>query len=849
MTWGEVGPSRRRERKNVRRHEVSCVASSGSVDDSNNPDLRRLAGLCGLDRRFVRGEGVWLEDAAGRRFLDAYAQFGAVLLGHNAPAVIHAVRAALDARVPAMVQPHESEHAEALGHALSCLIPGRPRRCVIGTSGAEAVEAAIKLVRAKSGRALILSTNGSFHGRTLGALAATGQPHHREGFGPLPPGFETVPFGDADALAYRLERDGERIAAFFVEPIQGEGGVQVPPAGYLARVRQLCDRHGVAMVVDEIQTGLGRTGPVFAVTGEGVAPDVLLTAKGLGGGLFPLSACLVADEWWSPRFALGHSSTFANNNVACAAARAVLAALLEPDAQGAPPLVERAAAPGQHLGDGLRRLQGLYPELIREVRGRGMLWGLEFHPPADRDGLLLGYLTHQGLFAYAVAGALAETASVLTLPTLGTRHVLRIAPPLVITHEQVGLVLNGLAALCEQIHHRAGATLMRGMGWTRRRGQEDRECVVLPPPAPRPQVVRFRPRRRWAFLIHYTRPHDVRVADPTLAPLSEAETLRLCEHTARLPPGIVLEAPTLRSATGDEVDGWLIGLPWLPEHMRRRGRERTCGAIQDGVDLARRMGADVVGLGGFTAPFSDRGQAVAHRGPAVTTGNVFTAALSVRAVEREALRRGLHPRAARVGVVGALGSVGALAARLVARWEPARLVLVGNPASPIGPLEERAQQIRWRGGRAEVTTSLAELATCDVVISASGAGQPILGGASLAPGTIVCDVARPPDAPAELRSRRDVTVIDGGLVRLPDPTLRFGPGNLQGLPPGVVLACLAETLLHALDGTTEDTGVGYDVPVEQVDRVMEMAARHGFELWDGPIEARPLPVAAQAGVR
>ena len=344
-------------------------------DDRNNPELRRLTGLCGLDRRFVHGEGAWLTDDSGRRFLDAYAQYGAVVLGHNAPAVREAVEARAArprARDGAAARggPGGGARARARGRGA-----GRGRGAAsFGTSGAEAVEAAIKLVRARSGRTVILSAAGSFHGRTLGALAATGQPHHREGFGPMPPGFETVPFGDADALAYRLERDGERIAAFFVEPVQGEGGVHVPPADYLARVRTLCDRHGVALVVDEIQTGLGRTGPLFAVAGAGVAPDVLLLAKGLGGGLFPLSACLVADAWWSPRFALGHSSTFASNNVACAAGLAVLRALSAPHA-GAPSLLAHAAAVGAHLGDGLRRLQRRFPELVRDVRGRGLLCG------------------------------------------------------------------------------------------------------------------------------------------------------------------------------------------------------------------------------------------------------------------------------------------------------------------------------------------------------------------------------------------------------------------------------------------------------------------------------------------
>ena len=815
---------------------VTRSAHAAVDPEPNNPELRRLTALCGLDRRFVRGEGVWLTDAAGRRFLDAYAQYGAVVLGHNAPAVREAVEAALHDRVPAMVQPHEAAHAEALGRALAAEVPGGPRRCVFGTSGAEAVEAAIKLVRARSGRPVVLSAAGSFHGRTLGALAATGQAHHREGFGPMPPGFETVPYGDADALAYRLEREGERIAAFFVEPVQGESGVHVPPADYLARVRTLCDRHGVALVVDEIQTGLGRTGPLFAVGGAGVAPDVLLLAKGLGGGLFPLSACLVADAWWSSRFALGHSSTFANNNVACAAGLAMLRALAAPHA-GAPSLLAHAMAVGAHLGDGLRRLQRRFPDLVRDVRGRGLLWALELEAPADQDGLLLGYLGHQGLYAYAVAAALAETASVLTLPTLGTRHVLRVAPPLVIDRAQANAVVDGLGDLLARLQERMGETLLRGMGWTATEADPEAAsgaCVALPQSAPPTQVVRFRHRRRWAFLVHYTRPRDVRTADPTLHALSDDEVRRVCDRAAQLPPGVVLEAPPIVSpATGEEVEGWLIGLPWLPEHMRRRKRERTGQAIRDAVDLAHGLGADVVGLGGFTAPLSDRGQDVVRRGPAITTGNVLTAAVAVDAVERALVRRGQEPRACRVAVVGALGSVGLMAARLLARWRPARLVLVGNPARPLTPLEDRAGQLTWPGGAAEAAPSLASLGGCDVVISASGAARDILQSSLVAPGTIVCDVARPPDAPAALRARADVNVIDGGLVRLPQRGIAFGPGNLQGLPEGVVLACLAETVLHALDGTSVDTGVGHDVPVEEADRVIAMAARHGFTTWDG----------------
>ena len=274
-----------------------------------------------------------------------------------------------------MVQPYLAVQAEALGEMLAAAAPGHPRRCVFASSGAEAVEAALKLVRARTGRSLVLAATGAYHGKTLGALSLTARVEHAEGFGPLAPGFDQVPFGDAEALEARLARAPGPFAALFLEPIQGEGGVIVPPPGYLARARELCSRHGVALVLDEIQTGLGRTGRMFACEEEGVVPDLLLVGKGLGGGLFPLAACLVADGWWDERFALGHSSTFANNNVACAVGMAVLRELAGD--RDRPGLVAQAAARGERLGAGLRRLAARYPRVVAAARGRGLLWALE----------------------------------------------------------------------------------------------------------------------------------------------------------------------------------------------------------------------------------------------------------------------------------------------------------------------------------------------------------------------------------------------------------------------------------------------------------------------------------------
>jgi acetylornithine/succinyldiaminopimelate/putrescine aminotransferase len=293
---------------------------------------------------------VWLFDQNNRRFMDCYAQYGAVALGHNSPRVVQAVTGALSAGEPAMVQPYRAPYAEQLADRLCRLAPGGLSCCVFASTGAEAVEAAIKLVRARTGRSTILSASGSFHGKTLGALALNGQTHHGEGFGPPAPGFERVEFGDAQALAARFAGNAHDIAALFLEPIQGERGVHLPPAGYLARARELCTQYGAALVLDEVQTGLGRTGAMFACEHEGIAPDVMVLGKALGGGLFALSACLASAQWWDHGFALRHSSTFANNNIACRVGLAVLDQLIGGG------LCQEAARKGIRLAARLERL-------------------------------------------------------------------------------------------------------------------------------------------------------------------------------------------------------------------------------------------------------------------------------------------------------------------------------------------------------------------------------------------------------------------------------------------------------------------------------------------------------------
>ncbi|HXZ96850.1 MAG TPA: aminotransferase class III-fold pyridoxal phosphate-dependent enzyme [Burkholderiales bacterium] len=800
------------------------VQSESKSHSRLNPTLRRLFALLRMDRIWEHADGVWLIDADGRHFLDCYAQYGVLAFGHNAPQIIDTARTALDSGEPAMIQPYRARHAEALARRLGELAPGNLSRGIFTTSGAEAVEAAIKLVRRRAGRSIILAARGSFHGKTMGALALTGQRQYADPFGPSPSGVEFLEFGDADALQDRLSHDGDKIAAFFIEPIQGERGVHLPPPGYLKRVRNLCSQYGVALVLDEIQTGLGRTGRLFACEHDGIEPDVLLLGKALGGGLFPLSGCFSSLAFSDEQFSLLHSSTFANNNVACRVGLKVLEILTN---DGFCADVERR---GKILLDYLNQMAARYPKFIAAVRGRGLMSAIELRSPGEEQGTFLSFLANQGLYSYAVAATVAELGSVLVLPTLGNSDVIRITPPLIISQQELEMALEMIDGVFRALQQDTTGTILRAIGAfdgypsvvdTEYPGPAPLLLTRLPKDAPKPQ---------YAWLGHYTRPEDIEVTNPSLRGFNDEALRRVCAYTSAFAPGVVMRAPTIFSATGESVDGLILALPILPEEMASRGLRRTAQEINRAVDLAASLGARIVGLGGHTAPYSRRGLSACGRGPAITTGNALTAGMAVKAILAAAKARRLRLSQTCVAVVGARGSVGSLCARLLAREQLGRLVLVGNPSRTVIALQTLANELRIKLPAVEIANDTSVLKDCQIILTATAAARPALEAASLAPGTIICDVAKPPDTSAATRARHDLFVFDGGQVALPDPNIKFGVGNLNNLPPGVTLACLAETILLALAGETRDFGVGYNVSLAEVDHILTLASRHGFHL-------------------
>lgn len=385
------------------------------------PESHLIPNYARQEVTFVRGEGCYLFDDAGRRYLDAFAGVAVGALGHAHPALTEAICTQARALL------HSSNHYFIEGQErLAAMLVERamPSKVLFCNSGAEANEAAYKLVRLWANRLhggrkhRMIAFEGGFHGRTLGALSITANSTYREPFGPLPPA-EFLPFGDLLALEATMRQD---VAGVFIEPIQGEGGVRVPPPGFLAGVRALCDRFGALMVADEVQTGVCRTGRFLAIQHEGVVPDLVTLAKGLGGGV-PIGALLARSEVADLLKPGLHGTTFGGNPLACAAGLAVLEAVSTPGFQ------ENVQARGEQLKEGLRRLFG--PG--HEVRGQGLLVGLQLSEApqswvtaAREEGLVVG-----------PSGS----------------NTLRMAPPLIVSESQINELLEKLSAAKRRLAH------------------------------------------------------------------------------------------------------------------------------------------------------------------------------------------------------------------------------------------------------------------------------------------------------------------------------------------------------------------------------------------------------------
>lgn len=383
-----------------------------------NPAQAKLFRFMGLASVEGHAEGWTVTDSEGREFIDCLGGYGMFALGHRHPKVVEAVEKALHT-MPMCGKVLFNRPMADLAEALAEITPGDLQYSFFVNSGTESVEGCLKVARLATKRKKFVAANNAFHGKTMGSLTATGRDLYREPFKPLLDGFTHVPFGDIAAMESAVD---EETAAVILEPIQGEGGIIIPPTGYLRQVKELCETKGALFIADEVQTGIGRTGAWFGVNHEDVKPDLMACAKALGGGVMPIGAIIGTPRAWQGLIEAPflHTSTFGGNQLACAAGVAAINVIKEEN------LLERSAQTGAYLKEGLEKIAAEFPTVIKEIRGRGMMIGIE--------------LTKEG--AGGMLMSLMIDKSIIVAYTLNNPKVIRMEPPLIMPKEVVDYVLE-----------------------------------------------------------------------------------------------------------------------------------------------------------------------------------------------------------------------------------------------------------------------------------------------------------------------------------------------------------------------------------------------------------------------
>lgn len=828
-----------------------------------NPKIGQMLRGMGIDVEFVEGKGTVLKDADGREYLDFAGAYGALPFGHNPDRVWEALDTVRGRAEPSLIQPSMLSAAGALGHRLVDISPENITRAWFCNSGAEAVEAALKLVRGHHPeRTWIVSTDNGFHGKTLGALSVTGRTRYQEPFGAPIPGYARVPYGNLDAASEFFAQHTGDVAAFVVETVQGEGGVNPAPDGYLAGLREICDEHEALLVVDEVQTGLGRTGHLFSVESHGVRADIITIAKALGGGVVPIGAVLFSDDVASDAFDLRHTSTFGANSVSCRVGLASLDILTANDCA----LLEHVRDRARQLGDGLARIQERNPLVCAAVRGSGLLWGVELTDDArkfDAQGLLRTLADSEAL-AGAACGYLLREHGIRVAPAFFSGRVVRVEPPLTVSAAEIDKFLDALEDCLDVMTRGDSQRLFQHLI-----PQAGPVTEALPDPG---STVCAEPARddevRWAFLAHPTDAISYAAFDRGLRASGGDvknlfDRLNMCRNVES-PAGMLLGASRVVTDDNTSTYGEVFALGHDAAELMNMPRRRAVALVRDAAIEAVERGAQVVGLGAYTSIVTDNGNLLGDVGALITTGNAFTASSAVAAL----VQLGAEDRdigVTRCAVVGAAGNIGRATTLLLAEQVGA-LVLSGNPKHP-----ERSQQklhdlaidvIRhlrsYRGsapaGRlagaiqdsaerddGALLASLVESGNIEFAATTTQALQqaPLVVVATSSPGSVVeaedplfgaiiCDVSQPPNVSHSVsEARPDLKVVAGGLVRLPgdrDLNIDFG------LPAGVTYACTAETLVAAAQFDNPVLSKGDRLDLDAVRLIGHQAQALGFRL-------------------
>ncbi|MET9544764.1 aminotransferase class III-fold pyridoxal phosphate-dependent enzyme [Streptomyces sp. NPDC006627] len=873
------------EKRAALRARLSSVAARDETAERYrrhaNPYIARMLDGLGIDVHYVRGQGTRLYDGAGNEYLDFAGAYGALPFGHNPPEMWKAISAVRDSGEPSITLPSVLGASALLAERLAAVAPGHLDQVWQCNSGAEAVEAALKLARAATGRRLVVSTRNSFHGKTLGALSATGRPRYQTPFGAPSAGFHHIPFGDPEALRQIFGEHPEDIAAFIVEPVQGEGGIVPAPPGYLATARELCTRYGAKLIVDEVQTGLGRTGRLFACEHHDVVPDIMPLAKALGGGMVPIGAVVFGQDSLTEDFGLRHTSTF-GGNAFCSRVGVGAVELLTADDRA---LVRQVARRGDHLLAGLREMASRHPELVADVRGQGLLLGVQLSDDPDlhaRQGLFRSLADQEGLAGF-LCGYLLRNEGIRLAPAYFANSVLRVEPPLNVSEADCDTLLGALDRGLDVIERGDSARFFAHLLPASERPASERPASERPAPAAfpeedasaAPRPTRLRPREgepRWAFIAHPTdlasyESYDGRLGLPGEQVRVLFDRMNQCRNVDTAAAMLVGRC-RVETDTGESSYGEIFALPYGAQRLLDMPSAQSTALVQEAVDDAVARGAQLVGLGAYTSVITANATALRDVPVPVTTGNAYTVAAAVDGLEEAARQQDIELDEACCVVLGGAGAIG-LASSLLLSEKVGRLVLVGNPAhrarserrlaaaleSVVGHLREAddaphagalARSVRTRASSGASARAIAAdlveqglltasvdaeavLPAGDLVLAATSTPDQLIQPELVRRGAAVCDVSQPPNVGPRLKAARpDLRVVAGGLVQLPggrDLGVDFG------VPSGVTYACTAETMVLAHRLHDPVVSHGDKLSVDLVRMLRDEARKLGYRLY------------------
>lgn len=747
-------------------------------------------------------------------------------------------------------------------------------------------------------RPVFIALRHSFHGKLVNTVQLTHGKQYREAYGRFGLAVEfldpTQP-ERLDAIAARhaghwlslaVEADGPRllrtpcsaITGVLVEPIQGEGGIRpLSPETALA-LRRFCNTQGCPLIVDEVQSGFGRSGQLLAGTAIGLRGDTLCLSKALGGSLAKIAVTLVRAEQYQEDFSFTHSSTFAEDDFGCRIARRALQLLLAEEGAMLAAIRER----GQALLDGLRRLQAAYPDVIADVRGRGLLLGIELHDLSRSGSVVYSSAQYNEALGYLIGGYLLQQERIRVAPSASNPNVLRLEPPACIDAEGIARVLEAMERVCTMLRRRDALPIAASICADRVPRTLPDPAAPTPDPAPPAQPG---PVPRVAFVNHLIDTDMLSEVEPSLSALAPEHKRLFVQRMAPERRSAPIGPVRIRSRLGQAVDFTLYPLctdsDTMTDCLQGEGLERMRREIAERVGDARGDGSRVAGLGMYTSILTNNCQSIEMPGIALTSGNALTIGMGIEAIRRSCAERGIELAQATAAVVGAAGNIASTYAGLLSE-QVGRLWLLGSgrEGSP-RRLARTAARIHAEAARAlhagrdaddllarrigavpgvrdlvdahidatdlgervfahleatlgehnfvRVAVDTACLREAQIVVCAANAPRAFLGADDFAPQAVVCDIAVPLNVDQDLPAQRpDIAYLHGGIVRTP-----MG----DGLPPhvraylgeGELYACMAESVLMGLSGMREHYSYG-DIDRDQVRRMLALAHAHGFGL-------------------